>query len=552
MSVSDVVEAHLRRIEEVNPRVNAVVQVDHARALARAREADAELARGEAVGPLHGVPFTVKDNLEAAGIEMTIGAPERVGVIAQQDAVVVARMRAAGAILLGKTNCPTYGGGIETDNEVYGRTNNPYDLERTPGGSSGGEAAAIAAGCSPCGFGTDSGASARLPAHFCGIAALKPTAGLVPVTGVLDDLGQIGALADPRTQVGILARRVEDVAALLGVATGSEVVAGRGARPARRGPHRQRPRPADAETVAAVEAAADALAAAGARLEHALHPGGGHELTIDVWRSYGDEMSAAELYAILRRWDAYRALMLEWFEGRDLILCPVFPEPARRHGDMNRPGETDPTSYTTPYSLTGWPAATVRAGSSPEGLPIGVQLVAHPGRDDVALAAAQGGRGGAGRLPRAAALRRLAVGRGASRGRGAGRARFVSPRLRFPSTRRFCDARVGRVLVRGRETFSAPASRRASRSRASSRLRCCERVSCATAVTREPNRLQMRAFCSSESACDSPTSKIASTREAVTFACCPPGPEERDTRSSISSSGTMTPSLMGRLGTMDS
>ena len=389
MSVSEVVEARLRRIEEVNPRVNAVVQVDGARALARAREADAELARGEAVGPLHGVPFTVKDNLEAAGIEMTIGAPERVGVIAQQDAVVVARMRAAGAILLGKTNCPTYGGGIETDNEVYGRTNNPYDLERTPGGSSGGEAAAIAAGCSPCGFGTDSGASARLPAHFCGIAALKPTAGLVPVTGVLDDLGQIGALADPRTQVGILARRVEDVAALLGVATGSEVALGevRGLRVA---VHTDNGLDTPtAETVAAVEAAADALAAAGARLEHALHPGGGHELTIDVWRSYGDEMSAAELYAILRRWDAYRALMLAWFEGRDLILCPVFPEPARRHGDMNRPGETDPTSYTTPYSLTGWPAATVRAGSSPEGLPIGVQLVAHPGRDDVALAAAQ-------------------------------------------------------------------------------------------------------------------------------------------------------------------
>ena len=117
-------------------------------------------------------------------------------------------MRAAGAILLGKTNCPEYGGGIETDNAVYGRTNNPYDLDRTPGGSSGGEAAAIAAGCSPCGLGTDSGASVRLPAHFCGLAALKPTSGRVPVTGVIDDLGQIGALGDPRTQVGILARSV--------------------------------------------------------------------------------------------------------------------------------------------------------------------------------------------------------------------------------------------------------------------------------------------------------------------------------------------------------
>ena len=116
----------------MNPRVNAVVQVDDERALARARGLTPS-SRAAAVGLLRGVPFTVKDNLEAAGIEMTIGAPERVGVIAQQDAVVVARMRAAGAILLGKTNCPTYGGGIETDNQVYGRTNNPYDLERTPG-----------------------------------------------------------------------------------------------------------------------------------------------------------------------------------------------------------------------------------------------------------------------------------------------------------------------------------------------------------------------------------------------------------------------------------
>jgi amidase len=379
-SAAEVVEAHLRRIEAVNPLVNAVVQVDGERALATARSLDA----ADQVGPLHGVPFTVKDNLEAAGIEMAIGSPERVGVVPERDAVVVARMRAAGAILLGKTNCPEYGGGIETDNAVYGRTNNPYDLERTPGGSSGGEAAAIAAGCSPCGFGTDSGASVRLPAHFCGLAALKPTAGRVPVTGVLDDLGQIGELSDPRTQVGILGQAVEDVALLLAVATGEQVALPdvRGLRVAvhtDNGLH-----PPTPETAAAVEAAAEALGGA----EAATHPGGGHELTIDIWRSYGDEMRAADLYALLRRWDAYRAELLAWFEAYDLIVCPVFPEPARRHGDMNRPGAMDPTSYTTPASLTGWPAATVRAGTSPEGLPIGVQLVAHPGRDDVALGAA--------------------------------------------------------------------------------------------------------------------------------------------------------------------
>jgi amidase len=218
----EVVDAHLRRIEDVNGSINAVVQLDAERALDRAGAADAALQRGELVGPLHGVPFTAKDNIEAAAIEMAIGAPERIGTVPSADATVVARMRAAGAILLGKTNCPPWGGGIETDNEVYGRTSNPYDLARTPGGSSGGEAAILAAGGSACGLGTDSGASVRVPAHFCGLAAIKPTAGRVPVTGVIDDLGQIGALADPRTQVGVLARSVADVALVLRVVGGPD------------------------------------------------------------------------------------------------------------------------------------------------------------------------------------------------------------------------------------------------------------------------------------------------------------------------------------------
>jgi amidase len=392
-SAVEVVDAHLRRIADVDVAINAVVQVDGERALARARELDA----GPPTGPLHGVPFTVKDNLAAAGIPMAIGAPERAGVVPAQDATVVARMRAAGAILVGKTNCPPYGGGIETDNEVYGRTNNPYDPARTPGGSSGGEAAAIAAGASPCGLGTDSGGSIRLPAHFCGVAALKPTAGRVPVTGVIDDEGQIGALGDPRTQVGALARSVADVALVLRVVAGPdgrdgglapvplgdpEAVAPGGLRVAA---HTEDAfaEPTDA-TVAAVADAAAALRDAGAVVEEARPPGGGHELTMEVWRSYESGPS----YGLLRRWDAYRAEMLAFAERYDIVLSPVFPDPARPHGTMNPPGKPDPMSYTTPYSLTGWPAAVVRCGTSPEGLPIGVQLVARPWRDDVALAAA--------------------------------------------------------------------------------------------------------------------------------------------------------------------
>src|SRR5690242_5761012 len=194
-SSEEVVTAHLARIAAVDGAVNAVVAMEPERALAAAQAADAALARGEPAGPLHGVPFTAKDNLEAEGLRMAIGVPERADLVAPRDATAVARMKAAGAILLGKTNCPPWGGGIETDNAVHGRTNNPYDLDRTPGGSSGGEAAIVAAGGSACGLGTDSGASVRLPAHFCGLAAIKPTAGRVPVTGVIDDEGQIGALS---------------------------------------------------------------------------------------------------------------------------------------------------------------------------------------------------------------------------------------------------------------------------------------------------------------------------------------------------------------------
>jgi amidase len=400
-SAVELVEAHVRRIEDVNGSLTAVVQLDAERAIQRAGAADAALGRGEPCGTLHGVPFTVKDNIEAAGIEMAIGAPERIGAVPSGDATVVARMRAAGAILLGKTNCPPYGGGIETDNAVYGRTSNPYDLARTPGGSSGGEAAIVAAGGSPCGLGTDSGASVRVPAHFCGLAAIKPTAGRVPVTGVIDDLGQIGALADPRTQVGVLARSVADVALVLGVVAGPDGRDG-GAPPVALGDAAdvdvrelrvavQADNGLDAptaDTSATIELAAAALRGAGAAVHDVRHPGGGHELTLDVWRSYGGEMRADEVYGVLRRWDAFRTEMLAFMERHDLILCPVFPRPAPLHGTTVAPGQVDPTSHTTPHSLTGWPAAIVRCGTSAEGLPIGVQLVAPPWREDVALAAA--------------------------------------------------------------------------------------------------------------------------------------------------------------------
>jgi amidase len=401
VSAVEAVEAHIERIADVNGALNAVVQVDAKRAVKAAQAADRARAGGAALGPLHGVPFTAKDNFLTAGVVTAVGVRERAAAVPSEDAAAVARMRAAGAILLGKTNCPPGGAGSFTDTELYGRTNNPYDFERTPGGSSGGEAAIIAAGGSPCGLGNDSGGSLRQPAHFCGIACIKPTAGLVPVTGVIDDEGELGAISDPRTQVGPLARTVADVALVL------SVIAGPGRRepdvpPVALGDAREVEltglralvvyesdfvTPTD-DTVAAVAAAVSAVADAGVVAEEGALPGGGHELTREIWASYLGRMSSADAYRLFRRWDAYRRRMLEFLQPYDLILSPAFDRPAPRHDEVDERGTWDGVSYTTPFSLTGWPAAIVRAGTAGAALPLGVQIVARAWHDRVALAAA--------------------------------------------------------------------------------------------------------------------------------------------------------------------
>jgi len=205
LSSVEIVQHHLERIARINPQINAVVTLADD-AVDRARAADAAITRREQVGPLHGVPITVKDSLDTAGIRTARGSRLFAGHIPSCDATAVARLKAAGAIVLGKTNLPELAHSFESDNLVYGRCNNPYDLARTPGGSSGGEAAIIAAGGSPLGLGSDAGGSIRVPAHFCGVAGLKPTSGRVPSTGHFP--AAFGATA-PLWQVGPLARRVE-------------------------------------------------------------------------------------------------------------------------------------------------------------------------------------------------------------------------------------------------------------------------------------------------------------------------------------------------------
>ncbi len=277
ISSVEVTEAFLRRIREVNPKLNAVVQVCADAALSEAARADRALAKGECFGPLHGVPMTLKDSFDSAGVVSAGGTLGRKDFVPVKDATVLSRLRKNGAILLGKTNTPEFTLMYETDNLGYGRTNNPYDLECSPGGSSGGAAAIVASGGSPFDVGSDYGGSLRYPAHCCGITSIKPTSGRVPRTG---HILPFGGVLDSFQQVGPVAKRVEDLEYILPLITGPDWIdpsivpmplgesknvdirTMRVAFHTDNGLH-----PASEETVLAVHAAAKALEAAGALVE---------------------------------------------------------------------------------------------------------------------------------------------------------------------------------------------------------------------------------------------------------------------------------------------
>ena len=431
VSAVELVEAHLGRIEEVNSALNAVVQLAAERARAEAVEADAALARGERKGALHGVPFTLKDSIDTEGIITTGGTLGRKDFVPDADATVTARLRAAGGILLGKTNTPelTYAG--ETDNLVYGRTNNPFDLSRAPGGSSGGAGAIVCCGGAAFDIGSDTGGSVRGPAHYCGITGIKPNSGRVPRTGhiVPHSFGAVDSL----TQNGPMARYVEDLALILSIISG----------PDWDDPHivpMPLGNPADVdisglrvafytdnglrvptdEIVAAVRSAANALADAGCLVEedlpraipdnpdinNQLSQGDGQAGARRLLAKYGttethewmtrllekaseNMVSVGEYTAALERVDAYRSAMLGFMENYDVIVCPVSAFAALPHGESMTDENRSGINYTATYNITGWPSTVVRGGTSPDGLPIGVQVVARPWREDVSLAVAQ-------------------------------------------------------------------------------------------------------------------------------------------------------------------
>ena len=433
LSAEDLLCAHLDQIAAVDPSLHAFVDVPAEQALADARRQDDRAARGEPRGALGGLPVTVKSAIEVAGLRCETGSPSRRGLVATEDAVVVRRLRAAGAIVLGTTNVAEMLMAYESENPLHGRTLNPWDLSRTPGGSSGGESAAIASGCSAGGIGSDGGGSIRVPAHFTGICGLKPTPGRIPTTGhqppCLGPFSLIGV-------VGPMARTVGDLQAFDRALAGGDgydpmatpymesevVVVKKGLRAAFF--EDDGVNPVTPETRAAVRAAAGAaeragliveeyrppvLARAGALwdvffaevgrlvLSDAMH---GAEGELPILKAYHERDAPAPALSARTLTDAWiqrdlaRAELQTELSVRPILICPVTAVAAFRHGersweiDGRRVGYLDAMRYTHWFNILGNPAVVVPVTRSRDGLPIGVQIVGRPFDDRLVMAVA--------------------------------------------------------------------------------------------------------------------------------------------------------------------
>ncbi|MGA2154121.1 MAG: amidase [Bryobacteraceae bacterium] len=427
VSSRELVTAHLERIAQINPKINAAVEVLAESALAAAAAADSSEPRG----PLHGVPFSIKDSLELAGAVATAGTLGRKNAAAStEDATLVGRLRRAGAIPIAKTNLPDLLFAFESDNLIFGATRNPYDTSRTPGGSSGGEAALLAACGSPLGLGSDCAGSVRLPAAFCGCAAIKPTSGRLPRTG---HVPPAGGWIEALWQIGPMARRVEDLITVMPLLVGPDERDHTVVDMPLANPRSVRVRDlrvafytdnglaaADEEVAGVVRAAAAALAVEGARVEQTrpvcldsayeiemklIGPDGG-----DGLRGYLRDIGSTSVHPLLTGWldkleqyrtgiDGFTHYWGEWFRyraemaaflacGYDAILCPAYIHPALPLGTSILDENFIGFSHTMAYNVAGWPAVVVRCGESNTGLPIAVQIAAAPWREDVALAVA--------------------------------------------------------------------------------------------------------------------------------------------------------------------
>jgi amidase len=427
ISSRELISAHLERIAAINPVLHAAVEIQAERALEDAAAADRELAARSLRGPLHGVPFSIKDSMEQAGSRCTAGTlGRRDAPLSTADATLVARLRSAGAIPIARTNLPDLLFAFESTNLLFGQTNNPYDVTRTSGGSSGGEAALLAACGSPLGLGSDAAGSVRLPAAFSGITGIKPTSGRLPRTG---HFPPAGGWIETLWQIGPMARRVEDLIEAMRLLTGPDGIDPTVPDVPYRDPQDVKLTElrvavftdngiaaADGEVSGVVRAAATALASAVRSVEEScpaclaaaydlemklIGPDGG-----DGLRAYLRDLGSREVHPLLTAWleklepyrtdlaglarywaelDAYRAEMTRFLRKYDVILCPAYIHPALPHGESVRDDNFRGFSHTMAFNVAGWPAAVVRCGESKTGLPIAVQVAAAPWREDIAL-----------------------------------------------------------------------------------------------------------------------------------------------------------------------
>src|SRR5882762_7951277 len=428
----EILDAHFKRIDSCEPKLNAFVHLDR-EAGVQAFAAESSALRGDPVGPLHGVPLTVKSCIDVAGWPCPAGSVLRMGYIPRRDAPLVVRLKAAGANLLGNTNTPEFLMAYETNNLTHGKTSNPWNLAYSAGGSSGGEAAAIAAGCSAGGVGSDGGGSIRVPAHFCGICGLKPTPGRIPATGHFPPgagaFSWIGV-------VGPMARTIADVRSLFEVMAGPDAGDALSApvplRAYREGELRglrigilesDALGVATAETRAAVARAAKSLGERGFTVEPFRLDGldcaldlwwfffgpvignlicrsvAGHEDQISpMLREYlscstsGNPITLDQFTKACADRDLLRADILRQMQDTPILLSPVSTSPAFRHGQGNyfpSTGYRDTMRFSQWLNLTGFPGASVPVTLSNEGLPIGVQVIGRPFEDELVLAVAE-------------------------------------------------------------------------------------------------------------------------------------------------------------------
>ncbi len=432
ISVEELAETHVGQIERLNPKLNAFAHFDADRVRSQARHLDAQQQQR---GPLHGLPVTIKSSIATAGYRCEIGSMLREGAVPAEDAVVVARLREAGALILGTTNCPEFLMAYETANLLHGATRNPWDLEHTPGGSSGGESAAIAAGMSAAGLGSDSGGSVRVPAHFTGICSLKPTPGRIPGRGHLPPcVGPFSILG----AIGPMARAIGDVALLFAALSGHDPLDPVSSPVELRAPSPDELRtraigvfeddgliPVTPETRAAVNNAARALRDAGFRVEP-FRPRMLEPLRKLWWKFFvqcgamfyepeirnkrgklspifsefleiaetAGPLNATDLLNAWAEMDLLRAKTLAEMAEYPVLLCPVASIPAFRPNERawTIGGRTveylDAMRFTQWFNTLACPAAVVPVGVSPEGLPIGVQIAARPFEDEIALGVA--------------------------------------------------------------------------------------------------------------------------------------------------------------------